>query len=100
MEIPRTAQYSIIQKYQIILTLAGREEISEDEDIYKNAFLLKTLRNDLIHAESEWIHDDPKKNSKKYRRYVNNFHRKFTLNPFKGEGNPFFSRPMHRLWMC
>lgn len=90
MGIPRTAQYSIIQKYQIALTLAGKEEISENDDAYRNAFLLKTLRNDLIHAESEWIHDDLKKNSKKYRKYVNNFCGKFSLNPFKGEGNPFF----------
>jgi hypothetical protein len=55
MDIPRTASYPILKKYQIALTLCKIELFNSGDSIYQMVDLLIKLRNYLIHAEPEKI---------------------------------------------
>lgn len=88
--IPRTASYSIIKKYQIALKLAEKEIIN-DKVILQNAEDLVKLRNQLVHAESEWIYNDPTMNKKnKSLKLGKHLESKFEQSPFFGNGGQFF----------
>lgn len=90
-EKPKSERKSTLKKYQKALELFGRKEISEQDEKYLNVDLLINLRNDLIHAKSEWVHDSPEKNERtKCLKYQTAFQNKFSLNPFMGVGNAFF----------
>lgn len=54
--IPVSAKYPILEKYQIVLMLAYKEIFDPGHsELYKKVKLLIELRNHLIHAEPEWI---------------------------------------------
>jgi hypothetical protein len=54
LDIPRTARFSILEKFQIALTLASKEMFEKGKSPYQDAALLITLRNSLVHYEPEW----------------------------------------------
>jgi len=51
LEIPKTAKYSILNKYEIALALLNRSGFKKGELIYQNASLLIKLRNELVHSD-------------------------------------------------
>lgn len=53
--IPRTARYSILDKYQYALEFAGKVKLDKGSSIYQDIYALVTLRNALTHYEPEWM---------------------------------------------
>jgi len=90
--IPRTAKYSILDKYDIFLDLMEIKGFSKGEFPYQDIQLLIKLRNSLIHYEPEWVkntssHDFNDADMHKFEKKLKG---KFTTNPFTGEGNAFY----------
>lgn len=95
LDVPRTASFSILKKYQIALALAKKESFSAGTSIYQNVDLVITLRNYLIHAEPEnitWFtvgKIEPHKPTS--RKLAEGLKGKFPVNKLmEGFGNPFF----------
>lgn len=99
MGTPRTASYKILDKYDYLLTLLNFEALNKGATVYQNANLLVTMRNQLIHYESEWnvaetsesaVNDQTKKKTTS-EKFQDKFRGKFENNTFqKGASNPFF----------
>ena len=90
--VPRTANYKILQKYQIALALAQKQIFDLGAPPCQDINLLVKLRNDLVHFEPEWVknpasddfeHDD-------IQRYEKMLKGKFSINPLTGQGNAFY----------
>ncbi len=82
---------SILQKFQIALTLADKDLFNTGHDPYQNVDYLIRLRNDLIHYKPERIGTGKiydKTNSEQLRKKLENKIK--TLNPMRREGNVFF----------
>jgi len=88
-DVPRTASFRIIQKFDIALIACEKESISKNEVLYSDITSLIQLRNALIHYEPVWnlIHSDEVSTDKGLSAKLKN---KFSLNPFTGLGNAFF----------
>jgi hypothetical protein len=79
--IPRTAYYPITTKYQIALTLSGKEQIPEDKEQFQSVSLLIKLRNALIHYEPEEIViKASNQNDVEVHKFEKMFKGKFPLN--------------------
>lgn len=90
--IPRTANYRILEKYQIALVLNKKSTFSENIQPYQDCNLIIKLRNALVHYEPEWMlaytdYTDQVFNEHKFQKMLVN---KFKLNPLTGESNPFY----------
>ena len=55
LDIPRTASFPILNKYQVALTVARRELFDKGRAPYQNVTLVVQLRNRLIHFEPEYL---------------------------------------------
>jgi hypothetical protein len=87
--IPRTAQYQIIEKYQIALTLARKTPFELDRPPFQDVQTLIIIRNALIHYEPVWASAEEEKAHKKILSLKQE--KKFALNPLRtGKSNPFF----------
>ncbi|MEK4074392.1 hypothetical protein MHI01_10820 [Paenibacillus sp. FSL M7-0656] len=53
--IPKTAKYSILEKYQIALTLADKNLFKKGVSPYQDVYLLIQVRNAITHYEPEWV---------------------------------------------
>ena len=53
--VPRSARYSVLEKYDIALLISDREPFHRGREPYQGAKLVVELRNALIHYEPEWI---------------------------------------------
>jgi hypothetical protein len=84
--VPRTASYSILEKYEIALALAEKEPLDRSSLVYKDSKLLISMRNALIHYE----HLSSTSTAKSSQRWENKLHGKFSLNPLTGAKTPFF----------
>ena len=89
--VPKTASYSLIDKYQIALSLLNKDKIDLSCDPAQSVSLLIKLRNSLTHYEPEWV---PTKASDSYSAQQQRMERllkgRFQLNEFTGIDNPFF----------
>ena len=89
--VPKTANYKILDKYQIALTLLNKPIFSKGNDsAYQNANLLIKLRNQIIHSEAEITTDD-KTDKTESAKFQKSLASKFKVK--KGTekiGNPFF----------
>ncbi|AJS58980.1 hypothetical protein [Paenibacillus sp. IHBB 10380] len=89
--IPRTAKYSILDKYQIALTLADKNLFKKGVSPYQDIYLLIQVRNAITHYEPEWVTTDsefPEKITEQaLQKKLKN---KFSLNPFANSADPFF----------
>lgn len=88
--IPRTAKYSIIDKYQIALELLNKNKFEKGNNPYQAVKSLSLLRNALIHYEPEWIThpiSNPKIISHKFEESLKG---KFKNNPLVSDVNPFY----------
>jgi hypothetical protein len=60
--VPRTARYSILEKYEIALYLVKRRRLDNGRNPAQDVKCLVELRNALIHYEPEWqanVNDSP-----------------------------------------
>lgn len=90
LEVPKTASFKILQKFQIALTLARKPLFDAGKSPYQDVDCLIKLRNALVHYEPEWtinISDTEKITVQKFEKILKG---KFQLNPLTGEGNSFF----------
>lgn len=88
--IPRTASYSILEKYEIALELNGKPAINTSKNPYQDVRLLVELRNALIHYEPETIVSHSGHEAPKLHKFEKRFAGKFPTNPLTGLGNPFY----------
>jgi hypothetical protein len=87
LDIPRTASYSILEKYQIALSLLGKEQFSKGESPYQDIDGLIRLRNSLMHYEPSWISDSQKNKTDNLEYRLKS---KFEVSKiFKNTSNPF-----------
>jgi hypothetical protein len=84
--VPRTASYPILDKYQIALTLADRQEFDRGAVPFQDVRLLVRLRNALVHYEPEYTARDASSS----KRLEQNLRGRFPLNPLTGSRTPFF----------
>jgi hypothetical protein len=90
--IPRTASYSIIEKYQIALTLANKKEFDLGTSLLQNVTILIKLRNALVHYEPESVVTKSllEGTAIKQQKLEQQLKGKFKINPYTGVDNPFF----------
>jgi hypothetical protein len=88
-DVPRTASFSIVRKYEIALIACEKDPIDKSDVLFGDINSLIQLRNSLIHYEPQWnlIYSDELTNEK---GLTLKFKNKFSLNPFAGAGNAFF----------
>ena len=86
LDVPRTAGYPILRKYEIALALAQKEPLDRGGLSYANAKLLIKLRNALIHYEPLSSTSSAKSSQDEEKR----FRGKFRINPLTGSKTPFF----------
>lgn len=84
--IPRTASYSILEKYEIALAMAEKEPLDHGTVVCQNVKLLIRLRNALIHFEPT----SSTSTAEGSQRLEKQFRGKFLLNPMTGRKTPFF----------
>lgn len=84
--VPRTAAYSVLEKFEIALSLAGKPELDRGRKPTQDVVDIVKLRNALIHYEPEWITGDAEPHGMEKR-----FRGRFTTNQlFLGIANPFY----------
>ena len=89
--IPRTAAYSILQKYQVTLILTGREPFNAGRNPYQDAQTVVALRNELIHYEPKLQPLDglsPAEKLYPVHKLVTKLKGKFPLNPMCAPSAP------------
>lgn len=75
----------ILDKYQKILTICGKNEFQKGSQPYQSVNLLVRLRNGLVHYKPESFNNDDQ------CQLYQSLRGKFLENPmFQGSGNPFF----------
>ena len=82
--VPRTASYSVVEKFEIALTLARRELLARSERLHADVVSLSRLRNALIHYEPTWESSADRHDFEKRLRD------RFAPNAHAGQGNPFW----------
>ena len=87
MKIPKTANYPIIEKYQIALNLLNREKFDIGINPVQNINILIQLRNALVHFEPDWEIMNEKASQEKLSKKLDN---KFKMNNFLVEYSPNF----------
>ena len=90
--IPRTASYSIIEKYQIALALSNKKEFDLGAMMAQDVSLLIKLRNALVHFEPESVVTKSliESSTIKRQKLEQQLKGKFKLNQYTGIDNPFF----------
>jgi hypothetical protein len=93
MSVPRTAAYSITDKYQITLTLLEKPLFDKGTTPFQDISILIRLRNALTHYEPEWfssysgIKAEIDNLNKLSRQLIGKFP---ASKPFEKTGNPYF----------
>lgn len=92
-DVPRTASYKIVQKYQIALALVGQPPIDPGKLPCQAVVKVINVRNALIHYESELV---PITEGERPKKLVTDKFEKdlssagFAINPLAGESSPYF----------
>ncbi len=89
-EVPRTAAYSILEKYEIALELNASPSMDRGAWPYQDVKLLIELRNALIHFEPETIAVSEGTQPLRVHKFEKRLKGKFEENPLTGPGNPFY----------
>lgn len=88
---PRTAAYSILEKYQITLKSLNMQKINEGTSPFQDIKALIQLRNSLIHFEPEWKSCLGVGQDTTDRNFIKSIQGKFKPSKFfENSGNPFF----------
>lgn len=90
--VPKTAKYTVLQKYNRALEVNGKRQIKESDEVAKNLLLFISLRNALIHYEPETVlaFSSDNRDPSDIHKFEKSFHNKFPLNPLTGVGNAFY----------
>jgi hypothetical protein len=90
--VPRTASYSILDKFQIALALSRKELLNKGNQPCQDVKSLISLRNSLVHFEPEWtkLSGSDDFNQDDIHKYEKLLKGKFQLNPLAKEGNAFY----------
>jgi hypothetical protein len=90
--VPRTANFPIIRKFQIALTLCKKDQFDLGISPYQDVNCLIGLRNSLVHYEPETIKlpDSDDFDDSDIHKYERQLSGKFALNPITGAGNAFY----------
>ncbi len=90
--IPRTAKYSIIEKYQIALTLLGVEKLNPGTNPYQSAKKIVKLRNALVHYEPTFEPDSNQSQKGEFKSHSlgKELAGLFELNPVCAEWAPMW----------
>jgi len=90
-KILRKSGFKMFEKYNTALILGGKSPISKDEKISKELTILVELRNELVHADAEWVwlDENEKMQKSKTRKFEEKLKNKFDPNPYV-KGGPFF----------
>ncbi|OMF16589.1 hypothetical protein BK131_00905 [Paenibacillus amylolyticus] len=89
--IPKTAKYSILEKYQIALTLADKSPFKKGVSPYQDVYLLIQVRNAITHYEPEWVKTESEFPEKITEQALEKkLKNKFGLNSFANSPDPFF----------
>jgi hypothetical protein len=89
--IPRTASYTILEKYQIALTILDRQPLYQGTEPCQSISMILKLRNSLVHYEPEWVTTKSNQESEiKSGKFEGYFRGRFAFNRFTGADNPFF----------
>ncbi|MGY4665127.1 hypothetical protein ACVWZ9_005921 [Pseudomonas chlororaphis] len=90
--IPRTASYSILEKYEIALDLNESQPFDKSSYPYQDVKLLIELRNALIHYEPETIQHPTGilEEQRDLHKFEKKLRGKFELNSLTGAGNTFY----------
>lgn len=76
---------ALLDRFQLTLHLLGSVPFDTGAEPFQDARLVVQLRNELVHYAPRW------RTTGDERRFERALHSKnFTINPFTGEGNPFF----------
>lgn len=84
-KLPKTESFSILDKYQLALSLARKEPFEKGKLPYQHVQLLINLRNTLVHYKPGWVSKD--KGLHKWEGQLQAVG--FSLNPMMPH-NPFF----------
>ncbi len=87
----RIEKFSILEKYQLVLTVAGKDLFEQGSPPYQDVDYLTKLRNALVHYKPEWIESSQGTQDQKTAHKMEKLLRgKFSLNPLTSSGNPFY----------
>ena len=78
-------RFSILEKYQLVLAVAGKEKFNKGNSPYQEVDSAIRLRNALVHYKPEW--DDE---IKEHKNLESRFKSRFLLNPFTKPAQAFF----------
>lgn len=81
---------SVLGKYNNMLLLAGKDEISLGEDPGQAASYVCWLRNKYMHYEPKDVEIVGKTETGGEYGFEESLRNRFDLNPYTGDGNPFF----------
>mgnify|MGYP000865092755 CR=1 FL=1 len=93
LDVPRTASYPIVDKYQIALTLLEKPLFDRGLSPFQDVQILVQLRNALMHYEPEWFLGYSSSNSEleSLNKLSKRLKDKFEISKiFKNTGNSFF----------
>lgn len=90
-DIPRTAKYSVPEKYEIAVALVGVRPFDKGSRPYQDVSMLVNLRNYLIHFEPGWAvaGSDAPENVPGAKKLAVGLRGRFAPNPMIAGGNPF-----------
>ena len=88
--VPRTASYSVLEKYQMALTLSGKEQLPDGVDPLQSVDALIFARNYLIHFEPEFVLSVGAGEKDKPQRILSRLRGRFALNALAPVGSLFF----------
>lgn len=94
LSVPRTSSFEITRKFQIALTLAGKQLIDTGSPPYEDIRILLTIRNELTHYEPKWERGEdiiPLKDAISHLRPASPKGKsRFLFNPLVGRSAAFF----------
>lgn len=88
--IPRTASYSVLEKYQIALTLCGKPNFLTDRRPAQDVDALVFARNYMIHFEPEFVRSTSGSEKVRLQRIQSRLNRRFELNRLAAANQLFF----------
>ena len=88
--VPRTARYTVPDKYAIALALAGKSAFDKGAEPWQSVVKLVKLRNALVHYEPEWVPLDSAKQPGDEHAFEKQLAGKFPVNPLAPDENPFY----------
>lgn len=79
-----------LKKYNNMLQFAKKNEMNSGEDPYQSVHYVTEIRNNFIHYVPESVKVGGRRMTNDEYGFEGNIRQKFELNPFVGDGNPFF----------